>query len=76
MYMYVGTEVDFQHVDLPKGKFVQLQPVSSAWLVSITCLSYSFNGFVYKQGVPYDKRMAIMEFQLRNFQVLIIISSY
>ncbi|XP_019850911.1 PREDICTED: uncharacterized protein LOC100636770 isoform X1 [Amphimedon queenslandica] len=46
-------EVDFGYVDLPKGTFVQLQPVSSAWL-----------------AVPYDKRVAILEFQLRNFQTL------
>ena len=25
----------FEHVDLPKGQFVRLQPVSSVWLVSI-----------------------------------------
>ncbi len=30
-----GEEVDFKHVDLPKGQFVKLQPVSSAWLVSV-----------------------------------------
>ena len=29
-----GEEVALKHVDLPKGKFVQLQPVSSSWLVS------------------------------------------
>lgn len=29
-----GEEVTFKHVDLPKGEFVQLQPVSSSWLVS------------------------------------------
>lgn len=29
-----GEEMMFEHVDLPKGKFVRLQPVSSAWLVS------------------------------------------
>jgi len=48
-----GDEVLFAHVDLPKGTFVRLQPVSSAWL-----------------GIQYDKRMAMMEFQLRNFQTL------
>ncbi len=30
-----GDEVSFQNVDLPKGKFVRLQPVSSSWLVSL-----------------------------------------
>ena len=29
-----GEEMKFEHVDLPKGQFVRLQPVSSAWLVS------------------------------------------
>ena len=29
-----GQEMKFEHVDLPKGQFVRLQPVSSAWLVS------------------------------------------
>ncbi len=29
-----GEEVEFRHVELPKGQFVRLQPVSSAWLVS------------------------------------------
>ena len=29
-----GDEVSFEHVDLPKGQFVRLQPVSSSWLVS------------------------------------------
>ncbi len=29
-----GEEVEFKHVELPKGQFVRLQPVSSAWLVS------------------------------------------
>ena len=39
MYMYIcfhsalGDTVSFSHVDLPKGTFVRLQPVSSAWLV-------------------------------------------
>ena len=28
-----GDTVTFSHVDLPKGTFVRLQPVSSAWLV-------------------------------------------
>ena len=28
-----GEEMNFAHVELPKGKFVRLQPVSSAWLV-------------------------------------------
>ena len=39
MLMYClcpGDEVSFQHVDLPKGTFVRLQPVSSAWLVGGT----------------------------------------
>eukprot|EP00731_Ephydatia_muelleri_P008856 Em0004g1194a len=48
-----GSTVSFEHVTLPKGTFVKLQPVSSVWL-----------------GIPYDKRMAMMEFQLRNFQTL------
>ena len=30
-----GEEVLFEHVDLPKGEFVRLQPVSSAWLVRV-----------------------------------------
>ena len=36
-----GEEVTFKHVDLPKGEFVQLQPVSSSWLVSAwpTCVT-------------------------------------
>ena len=29
-----GQEMKFEHVELPKGQFVRLQPVSSAWLVS------------------------------------------
>ena len=29
-----GEEIKFEHIDLPKGQFVRLQPVSSAWLVS------------------------------------------
>ena len=32
-----GAEIAFKHVDLPKGQFVQLQPVSSSWLVSCGC---------------------------------------
>ena len=101
----IGEEVTFKHVDLPKGTFVQLQPVSSSWLVGSTVILTStrtvqsilrlsrhahdilvdtphdilvdtpmiFSALCFVltfQGVPYDKRMSIMEFQLRNFQVL------
>ena len=29
----LGDTVSFSHVDLPKGTFVRLQPISSSWLV-------------------------------------------
>ena len=35
-----GEEMKFEHVELPKGKFVRLQPVSSAWLVSGSSVLY------------------------------------
>ncbi len=35
-----GEEISFEHVDLPKGQFVQLQPVSSSWLVSAEFMQY------------------------------------
>ena len=42
MFVFAGGEVKFEYVDLPKGTFVQLQPVSSAWLVSKhTHITYS-----------------------------------
>ena len=34
-HTHTGDEVSFEHVYLPKGTFVRLQPVSSAWLVSV-----------------------------------------
>ena len=33
--IYLGTTVSFEHVTLPKGTFVKLQPVSSVWLVGV-----------------------------------------
>ena len=41
-----GEEVDFKHVELPKGKFVRLQPVSSAWLVSVCVCGGGVCGWV------------------------------
>ena len=40
-----GEEVAFNHVDLPKGKFVQLQPVSSSWLVSFDHVNNSYYSY-------------------------------
>jgi len=32
-------------------------------------LSFKISAFALSQAIPHDKRMAVMEFQLRNFQV-------
>ena len=57
----------FEHVDLPKGQFVRLQPVSSAWLVSASVKNMytrlaSFRGPIPMFGEPGDEAISDSKF--------------
>lgn len=59
-----GEEMTFDHVDLPQGTFVKLQPVSSAWLVSIATTAYMYiHEFYMERG---DSILSIFHCKLLN----------